>query len=58
MLKRKEKLKEQVMATFLENVKLQKRLQKMCLYQFFKLSITINIYYLEGRLLYKTPREK
>ena len=51
MLKRKEKWKEQVMATFYENVKLKRRLRKMCLYQFFKLSVTISISYFDWQVI-------
>ena len=45
MLKRRKQVKEQAITTFEENVKLKRRLRKMYLYQFFKLSITISISY-------------
>ena len=51
MLKRKEKWKEQVMATFEKNVKLQRKLRKMWLSQFFKLSITIIISYFDWQAI-------
>ena len=47
MLKIKEKGKEQVMATFEENMKLKRRLRKISLDYFFKLSITISISYFD-----------
>ena len=39
------------MATFEENMKLQRRLQKTGLYQFFELSITISIFYFDWQAI-------
>ena len=39
------------MATFEQNVKLKRRLQKMCFYQFFKLSVTISISYFDWQAI-------